>query len=1068
MLTNSTFGKTVLASLIALLSLPSLKASHVSGADMSYKSLGGGKYTITVRMYRDCGGVPYPGSISYFGVYAGTNGGNSCGTTSLSLTRKAIINASAVCRGGKAACFPANTVGTGPGIEIHVYEATVDFNTTPLSNFVNKSTCCEVTFYAGECCRSSNITTGLANTQFYITCTINICNLNKCSNKEAIGPSYTNAPPTSVCCYDPYYYNPGLVDSVDRDSISYAPVAAFSGLPSTYVTYTSPFTSKYPVTPYCTTSTITCTPQPYLKTPRGFFLDPVNGDIIFTPSQCDEAGVICTEAVEWRLDTTGKYIWIGKVRQEMSVIVKDDCGNNSGADLDSTYNYEVLAGKKLEFKIRVDDPKVSGQTTRDTISLHWNGAIKNATFQVQSDTVPNSETAIFSWQTKPSDGRENLYHFTFTVNDSHCSRPAIGTRAVNIRVMPADTSWFTYNRTACNKISLKGFVGTDHRGTDTFSWTIKDSISNKVLFTATGVTATTGLLPTGKLTITMKVKNKLCHFDDVVRTIAFDSFAPKLTLPKDTSICRKTEYTSASSLSGATAPVKYAWKINGTSKAADTLTTLTVKNLAIDYLLELTVTDKNSCMAVAKQNVKLLPDPAVAWTKTAYAVCRDTGNLLLDRLTNVGDSNNAVFWCQDPSLFLKTGNNNYFQASNIDNNLLGGGTFKEFKIYCSYVSPNGCSSLDSSRIRVNGNPVIELMDKDLCQDQAKFNLDSVVLRPKIKFGQVHLWKVLTAPVGVNKSTLLTNSGGSYFMNIGTKNDTTFDGDYTLQFKVIDQVTSCYRIDTSKIKVINEAVFTHLTKDVCDNITEYSLLLGCRLNNQPISSPANTTFTIKSFNYKTGDPKVSGTTLKNGYLFPTSAGIGRWAFNFKNSDNFCSVSDSFAFNLIMAPNASFTTTPKDSVPISNPVFNTSNSSTWGGSGSLKYYWNFGTGKSTDTSTKMNPVITFPATEGSYNVMLVASSGNGCKDTFYMKLQIGKGSTNVATPEFSNAWINQNFRIYGVDFKSAETRVFDGSGRLVSSFHDNSGAILSSGIYYYQIHFILQNGADAMLKGSIHIQ
>ncbi len=46
-----------------------LRASHMMGGDMSYRCLGGGKYKITAKIYRDCRGISFNGPS--FGVYAG-------------------------------------------------------------------------------------------------------------------------------------------------------------------------------------------------------------------------------------------------------------------------------------------------------------------------------------------------------------------------------------------------------------------------------------------------------------------------------------------------------------------------------------------------------------------------------------------------------------------------------------------------------------------------------------------------------------------------------------------------------------------------------------------------------------------------------------------------------------------------------------------------------------------------------------------------------------------------------------------------------------------------------------
>jgi hypothetical protein len=188
--------------ILTIFSVEDTNASHMMGADMSYKCLGNGKYKITAKVYRDCRGIPM-GVVS-FNAYAGVNGSNGCGTASPGgLTRTAIRDVTTRCSSSTNPCNPKNTGGTGKGVEEHTFEATVDFTKTPLSNFVNKSTCCEVTFYVNECCRNGNITTGAAGNDFFSTCMINICNLKKCINKCNTSPTLTNDPVGFLCCNIP-------------------------------------------------------------------------------------------------------------------------------------------------------------------------------------------------------------------------------------------------------------------------------------------------------------------------------------------------------------------------------------------------------------------------------------------------------------------------------------------------------------------------------------------------------------------------------------------------------------------------------------------------------------------------------------------------------------------------------------------------------------------------------------------------------------------------------------------------------------------------------------------------
>jgi hypothetical protein len=116
--TKKTFRmKRLLPFIFTLLTLSfstSLKASHMMGGDMSYRCLGNGQYKITAKIYRDCRGISFSGPS--FGVYAGTNGGNGCGSSGLSITRTSIKDVTPRCSTASSPCTPQNTGGTGENI----------------------------------------------------------------------------------------------------------------------------------------------------------------------------------------------------------------------------------------------------------------------------------------------------------------------------------------------------------------------------------------------------------------------------------------------------------------------------------------------------------------------------------------------------------------------------------------------------------------------------------------------------------------------------------------------------------------------------------------------------------------------------------------------------------------------------------------------------------------------------------------------------------------------------------------------------------------------------------------
>jgi hypothetical protein len=221
----------------------SSNAATIIGGEMSYQCLGQGKYQITLKIYRNCNGDSF-GSFN-LRAFAGNNGNMSCGDVGLNnLTRTKIRDITNVCSTSKYPCYPTNTKGIQKGIEEHTYQAIVNLKTAPLNSLLNSSSCCEITFYVGECCRSSELTNGGANSKFYITCMINTCNLSLTKNNCNSSPSFTFEPVNFLCCNSPWYSDLQGMDTIDFDSISYELVDALKGVPDSFISYNSPLSSN--------------------------------------------------------------------------------------------------------------------------------------------------------------------------------------------------------------------------------------------------------------------------------------------------------------------------------------------------------------------------------------------------------------------------------------------------------------------------------------------------------------------------------------------------------------------------------------------------------------------------------------------------------------------------------------------------------------------------------------------------------------------------------------------------------------------------------------------------------
>lgn len=153
----------------------------------------------------------------------------------------------------------------------------------------------------------------------------------------------------------------------------------------------------------------------------------------------------------------------------------------------------------------------------------------------------------------------------------------------------------------------------------------------------------------------------------------------------------------------------------------------------------------------------------------------------------------------------------------------------------------------------------------------------------------------------------------------------------------------------------------------------------------------------------------------------------------------------------------------------PVVNFMNRST----DDYSWYWTFGTG---DDSRRENPIYTYQDT-GFYNVRLIVTHANGCKDTTLQRLDVEPRFTyfmpNAFTPNADG--LNDVFIGKGIVDKIATFRmtIWNRWGEMVYETNDptagwngrknNNGDILPSGVYMYQVNVVGGRGERFEDKG-----
>jgi gliding motility-associated-like protein len=840
------------------------------GADVSYKCLGNGKYKITAKVYRDCRGIGM--GIVSFGAYAGTNGGNGCGSYTLSgLSRVKITDITSRCSTASSPCSPSNTTTGNQGTEEHTFEATVDFNTSPLSNFVNKSTCCEVTFYVNENARNGAITTGSASQNFYSTCMINICNLKKMKDKCNNSPQLSNPPFAILCCNQPWYFNNGAIDTLDYDSISYRLVDGLQGIPNTSITYSSPFSSQYPMTPFCSPpTTIKCTPNPKTNPPRGFYFDTANGDVIVTPTKCDEVPVLCIEQTEWRKDTLGVYRIIGKTRRDMQLWIKDDCGYNNSPVINGPFSYKVCEGEKLCFKIKITDATFTpNQTTPDTVLGKWNAGIPGATFKVVDPKLREKEYE-FCWTPPIGSASDVLYSFTVTATDQHCSPPANSIRSFKVKVNPKPTSKRRYTQLKCGKFAMEAY---NTYAAASYSWSVRDTLS-KELFYSTKKTDTMNYYYGGKYIIVHKlISSSSCvtiYSDTVILTQP-----PKVILAKaDSFACYGTTFTLKAKVIAGKPTLKYKWN-NG-----DTLDNTTVKNFKKDSTLMLEVTDGDGCkfrdttytFVKPLPVISLGPDKVICtyetntfdgqnndtvkylWSrgdttryittnfkglywvriteKTFKCVKYDTAILVVnDTVVSNAGPNQAI--CDKDTFTLKASHNPFILSPTYTWGGLGNLSTYKFKsditksaymfTLKTVLTQNGhsCEDMDTMFVRVKPLPKISWSPKPLkpeCYSYGDKWLEPFIVKPH-NFGTYDIWSGTKNKVG-NIVTQYFPYNGRFLFNTISLDNSKLQGGNNFTTKVyvkFNDTNGCSNIDSTTQTIYGTPLITLVPKTICQDI-----------------------------------------------------------------------------------------------------------------------------------------------------------------------------------------------------------------------------------------------------------
>jgi hypothetical protein len=440
--------KTVLLRLYVLLltifafSVSDAQATHMMGADISYKCISSLKWEVTINVYRDCRGIPLNLRTGDVRVHCVT----SNRTINWNIRRVAVMDITPV--SGSGPCNPPNQ-GLGPqGIEKHVYRGTLDLNSGTFSSF---STCGEIRIEVGQCCRNGVITTGAGNQNFFTYATIHT-DQSDCNSS----PQFATDPVAYLCCNQPVYLTTGGVDNIDSDSLVYSFADPLRGWNQT-ISYNRGYSKSQAVQAYYPGSTSPPFSDPTATPPIGIWLDDQTGNFVFTPTRCSEVTVMVIQIDEYRKDSLGKYQKTGTVRRDLQLVI-NNCQNNNPPTIDIKGGTSINvvpcknANTSICFEVETGD-----RDNSDTVTLTSTALPNGADFKIlnQGNRLPRGR---FCWSVSDSFinawGFNRPYYLIFVARDDNNPINAISQEAVRIYFKPTNLS----------RATLEGYVYADDNG----------------------------------------------------------------------------------------------------------------------------------------------------------------------------------------------------------------------------------------------------------------------------------------------------------------------------------------------------------------------------------------------------------------------------------------------------------------------------------------------------------------------------------------------------------------------------------------------------------------------------
>lgn len=433
-------------------------ASHLIGAEITYKHKSDYLYSVYVTVYRDCneckiageGGGTNTKDCGTFPLYLRSSDRNSCTGVQLdqlSLTYVSSQDILPLCETATSKCDGDS--GLKYGIEALTFTTDIDFSEyTAYKN-------CGFDMYIQIAQRVDDID-NIVQSSFgeYL---FNYSYINPFVTHNS--PQFRDNPPLILPLNQPVRTYVMKYDDDGHDSISIHLSEPLKKL-NTKIDYSTGYSLKKPLSVWCNGDK-SCTANPLANPPIGITLDPETGYMAFTPFKNNEKATLVFEIEKWK-KVNGTNVLVSCVRRDV-VVETSNIGayNNapalSGTSLGPDNDMELCAGEELCFSIKASDMPFKfpdGSTQKpSSVTYEWTTNIDGIQIkQVETSSAPYFALEVCWTPTKAQGGKD--FELIVTATDDNCPLQAYVENRYSFYVKPAPETHAKVNKLWCGNLEL--------------------------------------------------------------------------------------------------------------------------------------------------------------------------------------------------------------------------------------------------------------------------------------------------------------------------------------------------------------------------------------------------------------------------------------------------------------------------------------------------------------------------------------------------------------------------------------------------------------------------------------